>query len=312
MFIEYRNSFQSQSANNKLDEFNEDIQKRLKKLARKNMPVVNSRYLFGMSIIEENQTIAWFNGKIVDTSALSLSLVHNAMVKAMLGKNFSIQVTEYPLPIQDDVKMSTHRTQFNNVGKLVVIIMLVIPYLSSFYIMDYIEERVSRVKLLQIVSGMNIYSFWMATFLYDSMTFILKASVVVITLVVFKEGGLLTKIDFIPVFITLILFRFSMLPLTFVLSLVFSTPFIGFIWMIILSILISKCMLLILFSSVDFNIIFSHSFYIGSLISYAIFRAHSEYGRTVFLIFPFYTLERCLLSLDRNGKKIFKHSAERC
>lgn len=55
--------------------------------------------------------------------------------------------------------------------------------------MCFLKERVSRAKLLQFVSGVNVLIFWVTAIIWDYLTFIITSIVLVATLAVFQEDG---------------------------------------------------------------------------------------------------------------------------
>lgn len=210
-------------------------------LAITNLPKANSRYLAGMSIINARTIRAWFQRRPTDTSALSLSLVHDAMIKSILGGDHSIQVINSPVPPRND-KEGKRTGKFDNPNKslLVLIITIGMSFVSSFYIMFHIKERISKAKLMQMVSGLNICTFWLVSFLFDFVTYMLTVFIVIITLTILGEKGWSSASDVSSVTTVLITFGLSFLPMMYVLSFVFSTPTAGSIWMIVISILMGK------------------------------------------------------------------------
>lgn len=206
-------------------------------LATENLPEVNSRYLAGMSV-KEGIILAWFTLKRIDASALSLSLLHNAMVKSMLGINYNIQVIDSPVASRDVL------TSVNQIPSLleplVIMITFGMAFVSSFYIIFHIRERISKAKLLQIVSGLNICTFWLSSFFFDFITYMLTVFIVILTLVACQKDGWSSGSDLSPVMATLTAFGFATLPMMYVLSFIFPSPTAGLIWMIAVSVVLSK------------------------------------------------------------------------
>lgn len=233
IFTEYKTYVQSQGSKNRLDEFSQNIQEHFLELAKTILVRLNSQYLAGMSIENNTDIIAWFNNQPFHTSALSINLIHNAMVRSTLGADYSIDVTNSPLPFRVESTMSMLMAG-NNMGfQLATNISFSMAFVSSFYLMFYIRERVSKAKLLQFVSGLNVSTFWITSFIFDFATYILTALILVITLIAFQEDGWSTISELTPAFVSLVLFGFSMLPMTFVSSLLFSVPSTGFVRMTI-------------------------------------------------------------------------------
>lgn len=101
-------------------------------------------YLFGATI---NDTItAWFNSIPFHSIPMSLSLVHNAIVRAAVGADRSIYVINEPVPFTPEARqaMLASSTGMGVLQGLTVIITIcfAMVYVSAYYVMFYI--RVSR------------------------------------------------------------------------------------------------------------------------------------------------------------------------
>lgn len=201
-----------------------------------NFAQVYTWYLAGMSLGNTSEIHAWFSFKKIDPSAVSLNLVHNAMVKAMLGDDHSIKVFDFPLPIRDYTRRDHHRFQnIMGIEPWVIVLSNAFSIASAFYIIFYIRERVSKAKLLQISSGLNMWIFWMASFLFDFATYIAMVIITILVLVLCQEQYWSTAKDLGPVTLVLVAFGFSMLPLTYILSFLFSNTSVGFISILLLT-----------------------------------------------------------------------------
>lgn len=240
--MEYEAIFRNQNpivALNVLE--NTTIQEYFCAQAEKKFYEVNTWYLAGMSMNNISEIIAWFNYKSQDPSAVSLNLVHNAMIKAMLGDDHSIRVIDFPLPIREYTNIDYKR--FHNIlhiEPMILILSIAISITSSFYIIFYIRERAVKVKLLQISSGLNIWIYWMTSFLFDFATYLVTVFVTILILLVCQKENWSTAEDLAPVHVVLFSFGFSMLPMTYLLSLIFSNTLIGFTCMAAFTVSTSK------------------------------------------------------------------------
>lgn len=86
------------------------------------------------------------------------------------------------------------------------------------------------------MSGVNVFTFWITSFLWDFSTYIATAVLLIITLAVFQEEGWSSPDELGRTFTVLILFGFAMLPMTFIASMFFSVPSSGFTRMTIINI----------------------------------------------------------------------------
>lgn len=232
--MQYRKDIENQGPDNQLDIFNVDIEGRFLDMAETMLVRLNDRYLAGLSVVNDTQIVAWFNNQPLHTTALSLTLIHNAMIKSQLGTDYSVHVTNFPLPFRIESTLSLLMVAQNLGFQLATNISFSMAFVSSFYIMFYIKERVSKAKLLQYVSGLNVSSFWITSFLFDYATFFLNCIVMMLTLAAFQEDGWSTVSELFPGFVTLLVFGFAMLPISFLSSHLFSEPATGFVRMTII------------------------------------------------------------------------------
>lgn len=309
--MQYRQNIESQGTDNQLDVINTDIEQHYLELAKTMLVRLNDRYLAGLSLVNDTQIVAWFNNQPLHTTALSLTLIHNAMIKSTLGTDYSVHVTNFPLPFRIESTISLLMMAQNMGFQLATNISFAMAFVSSFYIMFYIKERVSKAKLLQYVSGLNVSSFWITSFLFDYATFILNSIVMILVLAVFQEDGWSTFHELMPGFITLIIFGFAMLPISFLSSHLFEIPSTGFVRMTIVYVFtgkfrIPKPLLLFLVLIVLMCVFFRSSigitvFFVMVAMSFPAFKLADKADKMkwFFLVFPHYSLSSSLYNLNQ-------------
>lgn len=217
-----------------------DIEERFLHLAKTMLVRLNDRYLAGLSLVNDTEIVAWFNNQPMHTTALSLTLIHNAMIKSTLGHEYSIHVTNFPLPFRIESTVSLLMMAQNMGFQLATNISFSMSFIASFYIMFYVKERVSKAKLLQYVSGLNVSTLWITSLIFDYGTFVLNCIVIILTLAVFQEDGWSTVDELMPGFVTLLVFGFAMLPISFLASHLFEIPSTGFVRMTIVYVFTGK------------------------------------------------------------------------
>jgi ATP-binding cassette subfamily A (ABC1) protein 3 len=100
---------------------------------------------------------------------------------------------------------------------------------TSLFVMFYIKERVTKAKLLQIVSGVNKVVFWLVAFIIDYGIFFLITLVYIGVLAAYQKEGLATIEELGRNTIILLLFGLAVLPFTYVLSFCFAVPTTGLV-----------------------------------------------------------------------------------
>lgn len=180
---------------------------------------------------------AWFNNDAFHSAGLSLALAMNTVYKTILGQEYNIRFTNYPLPYTSTSKMREiirgHSLGFQfafNVG-------FSMSFVSSLYILFYVKERACKSKHLQFVSGVKVYIFWIISFICDLITFIVTIAAIVVTFALFQEEGFRSLNDLTIISLILFYFGFSMLPMIYFASYLFDTPSTGYARMTFFSVI---------------------------------------------------------------------------
>lgn len=100
---------------------------------------------------------------------------------------------------------------------------------ASVFIMFYIKERVSKAKLIQIVSGANKFLFWIVSFVLDYFIFFLITMLYILVMAAYQKDGLSTFEELLRNTIIILVFGFAVLPFTYVLSFAFKMPTTGLV-----------------------------------------------------------------------------------
>jgi ATP-binding cassette subfamily A (ABC1) protein 3 len=149
--------------------------------------------------------------------------------------------------------------------------------------MFYIKERISKAKLLQIVSGANKFIFWMVAFIFDYGIYFLVMIVYVLATAAYQKEGFSTFEELSRITLVLLAFGLAALPFTYVLSFAFKVPTTGLVTLTIGYIITGT-----LFYTVYFTL---HSDFLDlKWVSVPL-------GWT-FLIFPHYSLTRAYSNLN--------------
>lgn len=98
------------------------------------------------------------------------------------------------------------------------------------------QERECKAKLLQFVSGVNVFTFWMTSFLWDYFTYFITTILLVATLAAFQEDGWSSPAELGRTLLVFLLFGFAMLPMTFLAAKFFTIPSTGFTRMTMINI----------------------------------------------------------------------------
>ncbi|XP_037937486.1 ATP-binding cassette sub-family A member 3-like [Teleopsis dalmanni] len=246
---------------------------------------INSRYL-AAATVDQGKITAWLNNQPLHTAPLSLNFVHNALAKATIDPNAAITVTNKPLPYTTQTLLNQLNIGQNLGMQMATNLCFCMCFVSAFYILFLIKERESRSKLLQFVSGVKVWTFWLTQILWDMLTFILTAILIIITLACFQEDGLATFAELGRYFLVLLIFGFSVLPFTYWISTYFAEPATGFGRISIINIFCGMALFIVI-----------------TVISFDFFdtKDTADALQWVFRIFPQFSLASSLNKLYSNG-----------
>lgn len=127
----------------KLQKFDGDMQTALLHISNASVIEYKLHYLVGASFSTNGSMIAWHNMEMWHASPIALNLVHMSVIKAVASDEYSISVTNEPLPIQPDEELHDRDlmwrtdTTFQILFPFMVYIIMAI--LSAKYTSFYIE-----------------------------------------------------------------------------------------------------------------------------------------------------------------------------
>ncbi|CAF3018525.1 unnamed protein product [Rotaria sp. Silwood2] len=125
-------------------------------------------------------------------------------------------------------------------------------FMMASFAVFLIKERVSKAKHLQFLSGASGINFWLSTFIWDLVYYIVATICILIIWTIFYHTAAL-KDDLIAyldvnrlgyTILLYLLYGFAHIPMTYLLSFIFQIPASGFAWMTIINIITSQATLL--------------------------------------------------------------------
>ncbi|XP_049855750.1 phospholipid-transporting ATPase ABCA3 isoform X1 [Schistocerca gregaria] len=213
---------------------NTDITDAILLAQNKNLKEANQRYIVSASFeLNEitNQPIAtgWFNAQPYHTPPLSLNLLVNAMMRFYSGNNnYTLRIVNHPLPYSQESQLSLAADGRSAGFQVALNLAFSLSYVAPFFVLFYIKERVSKVKLLQMVSGVDVFIFWCTAFISDFILFLAPLIALIITMIACQEEGFRTADELGRIVLMLVLFAWAMLPLIYLVSYLFTVPPTGY------------------------------------------------------------------------------------
>uniref|UniRef100_A0A8C0FTL6 P-type phospholipid transporter n=1 Tax=Bubo bubo TaxID=30461 RepID=A0A8C0FTL6_BUBBB len=237
------------------------------------------------------QIIVWFNNKGWHAIASFLNVINNAILRANLqeGKNpsaYGITAFNHPLNLTKQ-QLSEVALMTTSVDVLVSIcVIFAMSFVPASFVVFLIQERVSKAKHLQFISGVKPVIYWLANFVWDMCNYIVPATLVIIIFICFQQKSYVSSSNLPVLALLLFLYGWSITPLMYPASFVFKIPSTAYVVLTSVNLFIGingsvATFVLELFTNNKLNNI-------------------NDILKSVFLIFPHFCLGRGLIDMVKN------------
>ena len=119
-------------------------------------------------------------------------------------------------------------------------------FLASSFVVFVIDERSSKAKHIQRVSGVHLSSFWLSAFLWDMINYIVPCVLILILFASFQVPAYQNE-NLPVVALLLLLYGWSIIPLMYLFSYFFKTATTGFVLTVLFNIATGCAAVLIIF-----------------------------------------------------------------
>nr|XP_034973105.1 phospholipid-transporting ATPase ABCA7 [Zootoca vivipara] len=233
----------------------------------------------------------WFNNKGWHAMVSFVNVANNGLLRANLPagadpSRYGITAINHPLNLTKE-QLSEAALMATSVDVLVSIcVMFAMSFVPASFVLFLIEERVSKAKHLQIVSGMKPGVYWLGNFAWDMCNYLVPALLVVLIFLCFQQKSYVSLANLPALILLLLLYGWSITPLMYPASFLFSVPSTAYVVLTCVNLFIGingsvATFVLELFTDKnlnDINIIL----------------------KKVFLIFPHFCLGRGLIDMVKN------------
>ncbi|KAM4739858.1 phospholipid-transporting ATPase ABCA1 isoform 2-T2 [Anableps anableps] len=246
-------------------------------------------FLGGMH--SENNVKVWYNNKGWHAMVSFVNVMNNGLLRASLPpgperRRHGITVYNHPLNLTKE-QLTEIAMMTTSVDVLVSIcVIFAMSFVPASFVLFLIEERVSKAKHLQFVSGVKPVLYWLANFVWDMLNYSVPAMMVVLIFISFQQQSYVSETNLPALILLLLLYGWSITPLMYPASFVFSVPSTAYV----------------VLTSVNLFIGINGS--IATFVLELFVDEHlNEVNRIlkkVFLIFPHFCLGRGLIDMAKN------------
>uniref|UniRef100_A0A673C6M0 Zgc:172302 n=1 Tax=Sphaeramia orbicularis TaxID=375764 RepID=A0A673C6M0_9TELE len=217
-----------------------------------------------------------------------VNVMNNGLLRASLPpgpqrRKHGITAFNHPLNLTKE-QLTEMAMMTTSVDVLVSIcVIFAMSFVPASFVLFLIEERVSKAKHLQFVSGVKPILYWLANFTWDMLNYTVPASMVVLIFISFQQQSYVSETNLPALILLLLLYGWSITPLMYPASFVFSVPSTAYVVLTSIN----------LFIGIN-----------GSIATFVLELFHlNEVNRIlkkVFLIFPHFCLGRGLIDMAKN------------
>uniref|UniRef100_A0A8C5BGX3 ATP-binding cassette, sub-family A (ABC1), member 4b n=1 Tax=Gadus morhua TaxID=8049 RepID=A0A8C5BGX3_GADMO len=234
----------------------------------------------------------WYNNKGWHAMASFMNVANNAILRAFLPSSanpveYGITAVNHPLNLTKE-QLSEVTVLTTSVDAVVAIcVIFAMSFIPASFVLYLIQERATKAKHLQFVSGVSPLVYWVANFFWDMVNYSLSTAMVVGIFMAFDKKCYTSPTN-LPALITLLLlYGWSVTPMMYPMSYVFSVPSTAYVSLACINLFIG-----INSSAITFILeLFENN---RSLLTF------NEWLKKVLLLFPHFCLGRGLIDMAMN------------
>lgn len=134
----------------------------------------------------DNNVNVWFNTEQTHSLILSIKAFFGALLLE-LRSNLNINMELMPI-INNIIGETSPGLQIVFISWLIICLFLIpiaFPFLAASYSLYPIHERITKSKLIQLMTGLPISVFWLSNFIFDLITHLISISILILTMYYF-------------------------------------------------------------------------------------------------------------------------------
>ncbi|EGD73013.1 ATP-binding cassette [Salpingoeca rosetta] len=168
------------------------------------------------------EPLALFNGQAYHTIVEALGMVDSALLHAFSDGSVSVRATNFPLP-RSPLEKAQDQGDSQQGFYIAFTILFGMAFLVSSFVLFLVVERANKAKHIQFVSGVDIVSYWAASYAWDVLNFLLPTVGCIILFLIFNvQEYAEERLGYVV--LLFVLYGFAVIPTMYLASFLFSTP----------------------------------------------------------------------------------------
>ncbi|XP_061694281.1 retinal-specific phospholipid-transporting ATPase ABCA4 [Syngnathoides biaculeatus] len=171
----------------------------------------------------------WYNNKGWHAMVAFMNVANNAIMRAYLPTSakpveFGITAINHPLNLTKE-QLSEVTVLTTSVNAVVAIcVIFAMSFIPASFVLYLIQERATKAKHLQFVSGVSPFIYWLANFFWDMVNYSISAAMVVGIFVAFDKKCYTSPSNLPALLALLLLYGWSVTPMMYPMSYLFDVP----------------------------------------------------------------------------------------
>ncbi|XP_041647195.1 phospholipid-transporting ATPase ABCA1 isoform X1 [Cheilinus undulatus] len=233
----------------------------------------------------------WYNNKGWHAMVSFVNVLNNGLLRASLPpgperRKHGITAYNHPLNLTKE-QLTEVAMMTTSVDVLVSIcVIFAMSFVPASFVLFLIEERVSKAKHLQFVSGVKPVLYWLANFTWDMLNYTVPATMVVMIFIGFQQQSYVSETNLPALVLLLLFYGWSITPLMYPASFVFTVPSTAYVVLTSIN----------LFIGINGSI----ATFVLELFVDEHLNEVNRILKKVFLIFPHFCLGRGLIDMAKN------------
>ncbi|KAJ3585195.1 hypothetical protein NHX12_013916 [Muraenolepis orangiensis] len=171
----------------------------------------------------------WFYNQAWHGVVSFLGVAHNAILRGGLppgqeARSYGISTSNHPLNLTKSQLsyMVLAATSTNLVVSICVIFAM--SFIPASFVLFLIQERVTKAKHLQFVSGVNPTIYWVANFAWDMCNYAVPCVIVILIFLCFQQEAYVSPPNLPALILLLFMYGWSITPMMYPATFLFSVP----------------------------------------------------------------------------------------
>ncbi|XP_069048180.1 phospholipid-transporting ATPase ABCA1-like [Lepisosteus oculatus] len=247
--------------------------------------------MFMKKLGTKNNVKVWFYNKGWHAMVSFLNVANNAILRGNLPpdqdpSDYGITTYNHPLNLSkeqlSDVAMATSSTDV----LVSICVIFAMSFIPASFVLFLIQERVTKAKHLQFVSGVNPGVYWVANFAWDMCNYTIPCLIVIAIFLCFQQKAYVSLQNLPALVLLLVLYGWSITPLMYPASFIFSVPSTAYVVLTCVN----------LFIGINGSV----ATFVMELLNDKNIAQINDIVKQVLLIFPHFCLGRGLIDMAKN------------